>query len=532
MTFRILSVLFYLLLPALAQQSQSLLKHSDRVVFVGDSITGQGANAEKGWVHLIRQAFKSAHPGAEPTFVALGGSGHTVGSWQSIEKQSRETATILDVKKVDVRMELGKPADVVVCMLGMNDVLCPRTGNDPASIAAWISRYRALIHALRNRVQPRVFALATPTMCTEDPASPKNLTLRRFAKAMEDLAKEENCVILPTWETMKMVLDFGRTHHPDFHVTGDYVHPNAAGHVAIAVGMLRGLDEPLAARSLLDPLVEQFPATPTLSYQLSPVDTETFAKTTRFKISFHHRQDSTAAPETVSLEVPRGWSVEPANIVASSGTFLVEGPPHHLVNRLILKAGGQKTEVRIPAPWLLGFCAGIPQGWQGSDFIPAKGQLAVDADLARGRGWGSPLEATPGNPLIWKQSIAHRNYVDANKPGAVDFAAVSYCDNFSVGYGARWIAAPTPKTIQVRVRPLGFTSDHHLTLWLNGHEVFLGNPREESPFIPLSLNKGWNVLAFKSNQHSWQWQFDIELTPTPGQSLNDLRFHAHPPESP
>ena len=447
-----------------------------------------------------------------------------------MEKGSRETATTLDVKNVDVHVELGKPADVVVCMLGMNDVLCPRTGNSSENVAAWTSQYRELIHSVRKRVHPRVLALATPTMCTEDAQSPKNLNLRQFAKAMESLAKEEKCVLLPTWETMKIVLDLGRTHSPDFHVTYDYVHPSLAGHVAIAVGMLRGLGEPEAAQSLFDSLSKQYPPAPSLSYQVSHVEAECSAKTDRFKVSFNHLpQDPAATPVPVTLTVPKGWAVKPAKISAPSGTFFVEGLPDHLVNALVLKAGAQETEVRIPAPWLLGFSKSHQQGWQGNDFVPAQGILATDATLFQGNGWGTPLEIAPNNPLVWKRYFSHCDYVAEGKPGAVDFFAVSYGDNFAVGYGARWIAAAAPKTINVRVHPLGFTRDNHLSVWCNGRELFAGNPKIEPPVIAVSLNKGWNALVFKSNQRTWQWQFEIELTPTEGQTLDDLRFSASPP---
>ena len=532
MSIRIFAVLSCLLLSVATQQGQSLLKPSDRVVFVGDSITGLGQNNAAGWAHLIQQALKTAHPDASQTVVSLGGSGQTVGSWQSVEKGSRETATLLDVKNVDVHVELGQPADVVVCMLGMNDVLCPRTGTDPASVAAWVAQYRGLIRALRERVHPRVFALATPTMCTEDPLSPKNLNLRQFAQAMASLAQEEKCVLLPTWETMQMVLDLGRTHRPDFHVTYDYVHPNAAGHMAIAAGMLRGLGEPAAAQALLDSLVRQFPPAPSLSYQVSRVESAEPDQTDRFKVSYNCLAlDPAAAPAAVSLSVPKGWSVKPATIAAPSGTFFVAGLPDHLVNVLALKAGGQQAEIRIPAPWLLGCAKGVQQGWQGNEFVPAQGVLAADAGLSQGKGWGAALELTAGNPLVWKRYFAHRNYVGEDKPGAVDFAAVSYGENFSVGYGARWIAAAAPQTLNVRVRPLGFTRDNHLTVWCNGRELFAGNPKKESAPIAVPLTKGWNALVFKSNQRTWQWQFEIELTPADGHSLDDLRFRAGPPES-
>lgn len=522
--------MFCLLLSVATQHGQSLLKPADRVVFIGDSITGLGENNAAGWVHLIGQGLKNAHPDAAQALVALGGSGQTVSSWLSVEQKSREAATVLDVKNVDVHVELGQPAEVVVCMLGMNDVLCPRTGNDPAGVAAWTAQYRELIRAVRARVHPRVFALATPTMCTEDPQAPKNLTLRQFAKVLESLAKEENCVLLPTWETMNMVLARGLSHSPDFHVTYDYVHPNAAGHVAIAVGMLQGLGEPAAAKALLDAWAGRLPPPPTLSYRLSYAGMDAATRHDRFRVAYDYQpQDPAAAPVAVTLSAPSGWSVTPARITAPCGTFEVEGLPEQWVNRLALKAGALETEIRIPAPWLLGAAKGCQQGWQGNDFVPAQGGLAADALLTKGLRWGTPLEIAPGNPVVWNRYFANRDFGGEGRPGAVDFAAVSYGENFAVGYGARWIACAAPQTVNLRVRPLGFTRDNHLTVWLNGRELFAGNPKQAPPAVAVALTKGWNALIFKSNQRTWQWQFEIELTPAEGQSLADLRFRASPP---
>ena len=222
----------------------------------------------------------------------LGGSGQTVGGWRSVEKNSRVKVVFLDADGVDIHTELGQSADVVVCMLGMNDVLYPATGNDAASIDGWASNYRSLIRAVRARVNPRVFALATPTLCTEDPQSPKNKTLRKFAEQLDVLAKEEKCVVLPTWETMKEVLDLGLTYRPDFHVTGDSVHPNSYGHVAVAVGILCGLGEPDAAKFLIDALVRELPSAPSLSYRVSHLSTS--ENKDLFNVAYHYRAPSPA----------------------------------------------------------------------------------------------------------------------------------------------------------------------------------------------------------------------------------------------
>jgi lysophospholipase L1-like esterase len=145
-----------------------------RVVFVGDSITGLSRNYAPGFAHQIEWALKGTYPGSTPDLVALGGSGQGIASWQDVQKRSRREEFSLDVPKVGVKSALDRPVDVVVIMLGMNDVLAPFVANEPASLDRWTNGYRALIDAIRERVNPGVTALATITPCTEDPASPKN----------------------------------------------------------------------------------------------------------------------------------------------------------------------------------------------------------------------------------------------------------------------------------------------------------------------------------------------------------------------
>src|SRR5690606_24277666 len=52
------------------------------------------------------------------------------------------------------------------------------------------------------------------------------------------------------------ILSRGRAVDPAFHVTADYVHPNEAGHLGIAIGMLRGLGHPSAADRLAERVTE------------------------------------------------------------------------------------------------------------------------------------------------------------------------------------------------------------------------------------------------------------------------------------
>lgn len=227
-----------------------LLRQDDRIVFVGDSITGQGWNNGQGFIHQIEAALREKWPSGKLTTVGLGGSGSTLGAWQNHEKRSREGAVILDVKDVDVKTTLDRGADALIIMLGMNDLLSPSLKDQTADFDGWAERYKALVTALRERAKPRVIALATISLCSEDPSSPKNRVRDQLNARVAKLAAAEHCTVLPVGETMLAQLQKGRARLPDFHVTGDFVHPNSHGHASIAIGMLQGLGEHELANTL------------------------------------------------------------------------------------------------------------------------------------------------------------------------------------------------------------------------------------------------------------------------------------------
>lgn len=530
-----------------AEAQQSVLREGDRVVVVGDSITGQSLGGH-GYVTLMREALRHAHPDTKTTLTPLGGSGHTVGSWVGIEKDSRQRNFALDVPGVDVRKTLDGGADVVIIMLGMNNVLRPDMGDTPEAIAGWASSYRTLILALRERTHARVIALATPTLCTEDETSPKNVLMDRLSAAMINLAKANDCTILPVRSEFEKMLREGRTYRPDFHVTGDFVHPSPAGHLAIAVGMLQGLGEHSAAKWIYEdrsPAIwKQAAGTlPTLSYTLTPAATADAARDDTFKVSFWFtdsvpRKEDGTKPH-VQLTVPDGWKVTPASVDGVTGQFTASGPLDRLQNLLTLTAqhasGATKAQVAIPAPWLIGVGNCGAMGWHndGKRFVfdPDKGRLPIDAELIQGVGFGLPVRETAdlkwGRPIRWSRYIASVNYPGGASPGSVDLEAAAWFGTFDVAYGVRWILSPTDRSITASFDSHTFAGDYFLSLWLNGQKVRASTDRRGT--VELKLKKGWNALVLKCNHLEWQWQFDIGLTPAAGESLDDLRFSITPP---
>jgi len=169
----------WLLFSAAAIAADSAaLNGNARIVFIGDSITGQGGGwLGAGYVFKVRDALTATYPNSKPDLVPLGGSGMGVGAWLSLAKNEDKQKHDLDVKGVEVAAALAKPADVMIVMLGMNDVLAPYVNETDERLDQWLADYRELIRALSAKLKPKVIGIATITPQTEDPQTPKNREL-------------------------------------------------------------------------------------------------------------------------------------------------------------------------------------------------------------------------------------------------------------------------------------------------------------------------------------------------------------------
>ena len=66
---------------AVAGLAESLLRPDDRIIFVGDSITAQGAGSLRGYYHQFTNALQTVYPAYRNEVVALGFSGNTLFDW-------------------------------------------------------------------------------------------------------------------------------------------------------------------------------------------------------------------------------------------------------------------------------------------------------------------------------------------------------------------------------------------------------------------------------------------------------------------
>ena len=517
-----------------AADKQYVPKNDERIIFVGDSITGLGENAKPwGWGHLIREALEATSPSTKSQVIMLGGSGHQVGSWRGIEKKSRTKRCVLDAKKFDVKTELNQGAPVLVIMLGMNDVLAPYMGDSQKSLDRWEENYKKLLDALKERVKPKRICLATVTMCTEDLNSRKNKLVDALNKKIHKLAKENNVIVAETAELYKDLFKTGRQNKPDFHITSDFVHPSAAGHKAIAIAMLQGLGKEKEAEYLkkkyYPKIIEKASKGKSgISYELIP-ETVDAVKPQTFKLNYYAYNIKGADKLTVKAELPKGWKAKPAKIKGSKGTFILTGNPDRLLNKVTLTgnlgAAKYTRQFDIPAPWLLAWDIKQP-AWHGQ--INVKGTLTdIDTAIESGTNFFKATHKKP-EPPKWQLYYPSFNYTGGFDPGSVDFASVSAEKAFEAGYGVRWIYSPKAREVEMKLSSRRmFAGKIFLTVWLNQAKVYqdeLTKKKKKEDQVKVKLKKGWNTLVFKSNRRMWQWQNSINLTPIGSDSLDELKY--------
>jgi lysophospholipase L1-like esterase len=501
-----------------------------RIVLVGDSITGLSRNDRNGYAHQMEAALTATAPDVRFEIVALGGSGQSVESWQNVELKSRTAPTQLDVAGIDVQQGLNRQADLLVVMLGMNNVLAPYTDDTPASLDGWTEHYRKLITALKARASPDRLALCSITPCTEDPESPKNALIGLMNARIQALAEEEGAAYFQTSETVWETFRRGRELKPDFHVTRDFVHPNTAGHISVAIAMLNGFGRPEAAawleRERLQPLLRQAAeASGGVSWRMAGMRA-TGNGTFAFRIDYFW--DGKAAGGEVpslALNVPSGWTVEPASRRGWTGTFQVSGVPDRRENQLTLEGcAGEATRrasIVVPAPWLVAAKLPLPF-WNGDNLDPVRARTPVDDAIEAGDAFASSIDVGRGRMLVWTPLFSSFDYTGNGDPDSVDFAAVTHAATFEAGYSARQVYSAKVRDVVLDISKQTFAGSTHLDVWLNGKSVYSGSLTKTN--LPARLERGWNTMVFKASHRTWQWQASVGLRGIGNDTLDDLRY--------
>lgn len=530
---------------AAAGLAESLLRPDDRIIFVGDSITAQGAGSLRGYYHQFTNALQTVYPAHRNEVVALGFSGNTLFDWtDNIEVKSRTQSVPANIGGFDVHTAFAKRADVVFILLGMNDILRPTIREDEAVLQTWKAKCRELVGAIRARVTPREVILCEITPLTEDPLSPKNRVRDRLTCLARELAAEEQCRVAETGASVFDAVVRCRRARQDYHVIPDTVHPQQPlGHAAIARGMAAALrDGPLTAAfdAFIGAEIARLrPARPAVTWWFKPQPgcaAEGAEQTYRLTC---HWDDGTeaAAPRVpiLSVEVPEGWRVDEAPVAAVEATFTLRGAPERLQTPVVVvaKVGDEavRATVRIPAPWRV-VCgpdnggAWTPQRvYQPDACVPL-----MEAELVAGRHFLEPF-SDGARTYGWQVNTPCVDYTAGDDPDAVVPYSLTFGSENDVLYAARWVYSAKERPIRLQLSHRTFSATLGFVVWINGERVMtadLNRGGKNKAEGEAALKQGWNRLLVRNDHLQWQRQFACAVLPVAGDTLDDLRYSIVP----
>ena len=219
-----------LMVSAYAQRPA--VKSGEKIAFLGDSITQQGAGGPGGYVRLVISGLEAN--GVKAEAIPAGISGHK--SNQMLERLERDV--------------LNKKPNWMTLSCGVNDVWHGARGVP-------LDQYKQNITKIVDRCQTagiKVMIL-TATMITEDQKAENNQKLIPFNDFLRRLAAEKKCALADLNADMQAALVEARENQPHSakgnYLTVDGVHMNPAGNQMMALGVLKGfgLGEPQLAKA-------------------------------------------------------------------------------------------------------------------------------------------------------------------------------------------------------------------------------------------------------------------------------------------
>lgn len=206
--------------------SSAQLKDGETIVFLGDSITQQGAG-EKGYVTLFRKAIETHRPDSGIKVIGAGIGGHKVPNLE--ERLDRDVLT-------------HKP-DVVVIYIGINDVWHSTRGQG-TEIGIFKSGLMNLIKRCTD-AGARVI-LSTPSVIGEKPDGSNDLDkmLDEYADVGREVAKSTGTTLLDLRTAFVSHLQaYNVAAESKGILTTDGVHLNDEGNRFVAVRMLEAVGE-------------------------------------------------------------------------------------------------------------------------------------------------------------------------------------------------------------------------------------------------------------------------------------------------
>ena len=202
------------------------LKDGETIVFLGDSITAQGAG-EKGYVTLFRQVIEKSRPDSGIKVIGAGIGGNKVPDLEA---------------RLDKDVLSHKP-DAVVIYIGINDVWHSTRGQG-TEIAAFETGLRSLIKRC-NDAGARV-VLSTPSVIGEkyDGSNDLDRMLNEYSAVSRGVAMETGATLLDLRAAFIANLkEYNTANESQGILTTDGVHLNDAGNRFVAVRMLEAVGE-------------------------------------------------------------------------------------------------------------------------------------------------------------------------------------------------------------------------------------------------------------------------------------------------
>jgi lysophospholipase L1-like esterase len=214
------------------------LKDGETIVFLGDSITQQGAQPN-GYVSLFREALQKSRPDSGIQVIGAGIGGHRV--------PNLEARLDKDV--------LEKKPNVVVIYIGINDVWHSKNGRGtPAD--QYETGLRSLVKRC-NDAGARV-VLATPSVIGEkhDGTNELDQMLSDYANISRKVAMETDTTLLDLNAAfINYLKEYNVANEAKGILTTDGVHLNDAGNRFVAVRMLEAVGELTPKKSVLRHIV-------------------------------------------------------------------------------------------------------------------------------------------------------------------------------------------------------------------------------------------------------------------------------------
>lgn len=219
-----LGILLALLLLSCSAE-KAMLRQTERIIFLGDSITELGVK-QNGYVTLVGESLRQ-HSGKSIEIIGAGISGHRVPDLQ---------------QRLD-RDVLSKKPTIVVIYIGINDVWHWALNNRGTPIAEYESGLRDIISKIQN-AGSRVI-LCTPSVIGEksDGTNPQDPMLERYASVSRTVAADLNATLCDLREAF---IEYLKLHNPDNKqkdvLTYDGVHLNDAGNRLVEEELLKVLN--------------------------------------------------------------------------------------------------------------------------------------------------------------------------------------------------------------------------------------------------------------------------------------------------